>query len=380
MNSNVITSGAGTNSVGFDTSGASSSTFNIFSNTITSGTATTNSTGLSFVSNSSTFSIDNNIITGGSASSFSYGLDHAFGQNHTTTNNTITAGSCTGASCTQAAYRQAANNSLLTITGNILNGGVAASTTSTRIALHLLNWPSGAANIQRNTFINQTGVGTPTTVQIATQAKSLNFCSNVLIGGGRTNAGNASTLVLNAFTTANANFLGNTIIGADVPAGSFAYPVELISVGNSTNFKLDQNIISGHPNSTTRTSCIRESGNDASYATLVLNNVDNCVTALYDDFGPIKTEICSGNFHAAVCSAALGGASISNNINLTPVFVNSAANNFRLDAATPTGILNGLVENTSPNDHITKFNLACGNLLDRDGNTRTSGTSIGAYK
>jgi hypothetical protein len=60
--------------------------------------------------------------------------------------------------------------------------------------------------------------------------------------------------------------------------------------------------------------------------------------------------------------------------------VNFAGNDFHLDAATPAGILNGLVENTAPSDHITKFNTACGNSLDRDGNTRVSGTAIGAYK
>lgn len=376
LNSNVITSGAGTNSIGFDTSGASSSTFNISGNTITGGTATSTSSGLSFTSNSSTFNIDNNIITGGSAGTLSFGLDHAFGQFHTTTNNTITAGSCTGGGCTQRAYRQAANNSTLTITGNILNGGVAASTTSTRIALDLLDWPSGAANIQRNTFLNQTGVGTPTTVQIASQSKSINFCSNVLIGGGTSSAVNASTLKINSNAVGNAHFVGNTIIGADVPAGSFAYPVELATAGTSTFLKLDQNIISGHPNSITRTTCIRESGNNATYATLVLNNVDNCGTSLYDNFGPISTSISGGNF----ATPSVGSPTGMLNMNSVPVFINFAGNDFHLDASTPAGILNGLTESSAPNDHITKFNAACGNILDRNGNTRTSGTAIGAYK
>jgi hypothetical protein len=381
FSNNSITSGncTGTSCKAFGISASNSLgasiTYIISGNTISSGNATIQASGINIAFNNSTLTLTNNTISSGSAPT-TWGINNAFSAGTTLTGNNISVGSCTG-SCNQIGLRQAANAGL-TMTGNTIDSGSSAGSTTTRIALSLELW-GGSSSIQRNTFLNNTGLGNLTTVSIpSANTAALKFCSNVLIGGERTNAGNATTLEI-GLLSGGAKFVGNTIIGPSVSSGS-AFPVNFITTGNHSNLSFDQNIVASNPASAAVTTCIRESVSGVQYNTLVLNTFSACGVTFYNRFGTLYNTLCSGNFGVGGCGTLLNNPTGLFNITLNPTFVNFAGNDFHLDAATPAGILNGLVENTAPSDHITKFNTACGNSLDRDGNTRVSGTAIGAYK
>ncbi len=349
---------------------SASITYNFTGNTILSGDATSQSAGINVAFNNSTLTFTNNTISSGTAP-ITWGLNNAFSSGTTYTNNTISVGSCAGA-CAQIGLRHAANSGL-TMTGNTVNSGVAGVSSTSRTALSLENYSGGASSVQRNTFLNQSGVGTPTAVDIPNaNSNQLKFCSNVLIGGARTNAGNAITLRMAQMNAgAGTKFNGNTIIGASV-TGGIVYPVNFITNAGYTNFSLDQNIIAGNPVSSASTTCIKESG-AVTYATLALNNLSDCST-LYDENGIIRNSFCGGNFGNG-CGSLLANPTGLNNTILSPTFVNFAGNDFHLDPATPVGITQGMTSGD-----LTVFNTACGNSLDRDGNTRIANSSIGAYK
>ena len=382
FSNNTITSGNCTGgsckAFGFSTtnSSAASITYNFTGNTISSGNANLQASGINVAFNNATMAMTNNTITSGTAPT-TWGINNAFSTGTTLTGNTISVGSCTGG-CTQIGLRQAANASL-TMTGNTIDSGTSSGSTTTRIAFSLDLW-SGSSSIQRNTFLNSTGLGNLTTVNIpSANTAALKFCSNVLIGGGRTDVGAATTLSIAKLT--NVSFLGNTIIGASVSSGTTSVVSFTDNTASShTNLKLDQNIISGYSaGMSANTICVNESSSNITYSSLQLNNVDNCSSgsgALYNDFGSVKTMICAGNFNSAGCTATLAGiTTVANNSNLAPVFVNSSTNDFHLNPSTPIGISQGV---TAPD--ITVFNTACGNSFDRDGNTRVAGNPMGAYK
>lgn len=376
FSNNTISSGtcSGTSckAFGFSTTNSmgASITYNFTGNTISSGDATLQAAGINVAFNNATITLTNNTISSGSAPT-TWGINNAFSAGSTYTNNTISVGSCTGA-CTQIAIRQAANAGI-SMTGNTVNSGVAGASVTGRTALSLENWSGGASSLQRNTFLNQSGFGTPVAVDIPNpNSNQLKFCSNVLIGGGRTNAGNATTLRMAQMNSgAGTKFYGNTIIGASVTAGTVV-PVNFITNAGYTNFSLDHNIIVGNPSSAASTTCIIESG-AVTYATLVLNTLFHCST-LYNENGINRNSFCSGNFGNG-CGSLLANPTGVNNLNTAPVFVNFAGNDFHLDPAAPTSITQGLTSGD-----LTVFASSCGNSLDRDGNTRVANSSIGAYK
>lgn len=376
FSNNSITSGncTGTSCKAFGISATNSMgasiTYNFSGNIISSGDATLQASGINVAFNNATITLTNNTISSGSAPT-TWGINNAFSAGSTYTNNTISVGSCTGA-CTQIAIRQAANAGI-SMAGNTVNSGVAGASVTGRTALSLENWSGGASSLQRNTFLNQSGFGTPVAVDIPNpNSNQLKFCSNVLIGGGRTNAGNATTLRMAQMNSgAGTKFYGNTIIGASVTSGTVV-PVNFITNAGYTNFSLDHNIIVGNPTSAASTTCIIESG-AVTYLTLVLNTLFNCST-LYNENGTNRNSLCSGNFGNG-CGSLLANPTGVNNLNTAPVFVNFAGNDFHLDPATPVAITQGLLSSD-----LTVFNAACGNSLDRDGNTRIANSSIGAYK
>jgi hypothetical protein len=353
-----------TNSLG------ASITYIISGNTISSGDATLQASGINISFNNSTLTITNNTISSGSAPT-TWGINNAFSAGTTYTGNTISVGACTG-SCLQIGIRHAANSGL-TMTGNTVNSGVAGASNSSRTALSLETWSGGASSVQRNTFLNQSGVGTPIAVDIPNpNSNQLKFCSNVLFGGARTNAGNATTLRMAQMNAgAGTKFVGNTIIGASVSSGT-VFVVNFITNVGYTNFSLDQNIIVGNPSSSAFTSCIVESG-AVTYATLALNTLSNCST-LYNENSIIRNSFCSGNFGNG-CGSPLANPTGLNNLNVSPTFVNFAGNDFHLDPATPVAVTQGMTSGD-----LSVFTSSCGNSFDRDGNTRIANSSIGAYK
>ena len=376
FSNNIISSGtcSGTSckAFGFSTTNSMGATiiYNFTGNTISSGDATLQAAGINIAFNNATITLTSNTISSGSAPT-TWGINNAFSAGTTYTGNTVSVGSCTG-SCPQIAIRHAANSGL-TMTGNTVNSGVAGASNSSRTALSLENWSGGASSIQRNTFLNQSGAGSPTAVDIPTpNGNQLKFCSNVLSGGARTNAGNATTLRMAQMNAgAGTKFVGNTIIGASVSSGS-AVPVNFATNAGYTNFSLDQNIIVGNPASAASTTCITESG-AVTYATLALNTLSDCST-LYNENGIIRNSFCSGNFGNG-CGALLANPTGLNNLNISPTFVNFAGNDFHLDPATPVAITQGMTSGD-----LSVFTTSCGNSLDRDGNTRIANSSIGAYK
>jgi hypothetical protein len=86
--------------------------------------------------------------------------------------NTISVGCLHRCLVLQIAIRQAANAGL-TMTGNTVNSGVAGASNSSRTALEFRNIGVEEHQVlQRNTFLNQSGVGTPSSRRY-TESKSV---------------------------------------------------------------------------------------------------------------------------------------------------------------------------------------------------------------
>lgn len=354
-------------------------TTTISGNTITTGVGVGQSTGIEL--NNSAFTVTNNTITGGNCtggSCSSKGINSGFGSPVTITGNTVAAGTCTGATCNQTGVSLTiGSNPVITLTNNTIDASAPSVNTTTSIAFNLSNWANGTS-IQRNTFISRIGSGTPTTVKLAAMGSSLTFCSNVLVGGGINSAVTATTLEV-GLITGGAKFKGNTIIGASATSGT-VYPVNFLTTGTYTNQALDQNIIAGDPASSAFTTGIRESG-AVIYSFLNANNLSS-VSTLYNENGIIRNFLCTaaqiGNFSSAdaLCSSGqLANPTGVNNTNLLPVFVNPSINDYHLDVSTPVGITQAMTAG-----ELSTFTTDCGNSLDREGNTRTANSSIGAYK
>ncbi|HMY65057.1 MAG TPA: hypothetical protein PKN56_13025 [Leptospiraceae bacterium] len=390
---------------------ANGTTTTITGNTITGGTGDGHAYGIEV--NSGNFTISSNTITGPSclgSGCNAKGIDVPFG-NVTISNNTVQGGNCSVGVCTSAGVWLNANGATFSVTGNsitagtcsgvggcsqiglkignaftpgtgtasgnLISSGTPNSNTGTRTAVDMEKWAANT-DVQRNTLINGNGAGTPTALYVRAGTNSARICSNVMIGGGSTNASAPVPALRIDQNPGGLKIMGNTII-APVLNANTALGVNFTSGTAYTNLSLDQNIIYGNPSYTASTNCINESAAGTNYQTLVLNNVSNCNNLYYR---PAKSFnfICSagGNFDgtSASCTDALPSPlSGQRNINLNPVFVNFSGNDLHLDPSTPAGINTAMVAGD-----ITAFNGNCGNALDRDGNTRTAGTSIGAYK
>ena len=381
ISNNVVTTGNCSGSCinrAFDIQNVSGTT-TISGNTVTAGLGVGQSIGIEL--NNSSFTVSNNTITAGTCtggSCISRGINSGFGSPVTITGNTVTAGTCSGATCNQTGINLAiGSNPVITLSNNTVDAGTPSVNTTSRLALNLTNWANGTS-IQRNTFINRIGAGIPTTVRLGAMASSLTFCSNVLVGGGTNSAVTATTLEIGLITGVS-KFKGNTIIGASATSGT-VYPVNFLTTGTYTNLALDQNIIAGDPASSAYTTGIRESG-AVIYSFLSANNL-SCVSTLYNENGIIRNFLCTatqiGNFSSAdaLCSSGnLANPTGVNNTNLLPVFVNPSINDYHLNAATPVGITQAMTA-----AELSTFTTDCGNSLDRDGNTRTANSSIGAYR
>ncbi len=382
ISGNILTTGncsaSGCYNRVLDMAGGTNTT--ITGNTITGGNGHSHAYGIE--ANSGNFVIDSNTVIGGgclNGSCSSRGISVSSGTSITLTKNNITAGTCQAASCDQKGLVLAASATSYTINENTVDSGTPSANTSSRIAFDLVNWPNNS-DIQRNTFINRNGAGDPVGIDITSRSTSAKICSNVIIGGGSTNASAALSALRTSINAGGLKIMGNTII-APVLNTNTAYGVNFSSGGAYSNLKLDQNIIYGHPSYIGSTTCIKESGT-VTYSTLVRNNVSNCNNLYDDNNGTMRNFICTsggpiGNFDGSStsCGNQLTGVSATDNTNLNPVFVNFSGNDLHLDPSTPAGIRTVMA---APD--ITAFSTNCGNVLDRDGNTRTAGTSIGAYK
>jgi hypothetical protein len=365
-------------SSGFSTKGSDGTIYTFTNNTkIEGGNSVAGSGGIDMVSNSSTHTYSGNTISSGSCSGVScqtFGLNLAFGTNFTLTNNTISTGTCTGTACKQTGLRHAANGSLLVIEGNTVDSGT-PTTNSEPIALSLENWPNTpTTSIQRNTFISRDGAyANSKTVLTTAQNKQMKFCSNVIMGGTKTNGGTVTALDVDT-NSGGAIFMGNTIIPTAMTGGGTSNGFRFISSSAYTGLKLDQNIIYGNPATAANTTCVLENGAGVTFATFEKNNLNNCAT-FYSENGAARNSWCSGTFHASPCVTPISAPAATSNIDpaFIPIFTNFASNNFRVTA--PTQITTAMVT-----ADITVFNTSCGNSLDRDGQTRTNGSSIGAYK
>ena len=353
--------------------GGGTGSSNLTNNTINCGSGSSTSC-VSF-NNDSSYSLINNNITGAicaGASCISYGLEMSFGGSATLTNNTVRMPACIGTGCSQIAVRSG-NGLNYDITGNTFDSGPSSANTSTRVGMSMENWGSGSS-IQRNTIISRSGVGTPIAVDFPiARSNSIQFCSNVVIGGGRTNAGSAHAIQLH-FLTGNAKFMGNTIIVPTIVSGGIATAVNFTQSGTHTGLKLDQNIFFGNG---PLTNCVNEVAT-ANYATLAKNSFTACSGTFYRENATNFDTLCTGNFGQGGCgtlhNSPSGMGNVTNNI-LTTDFTNFAGNDLRLLSTTHTNILNGMGASD-----LTVFNTECGNSLDRDGATRTAGTALGAYK
>lgn len=365
--------------------GAGTDTTNILNNTITAGGGEGGSNAAIYCNNG-TFTVSGNTINGPNcsvASCMTSGIDAGFGTPYTITNNTVTSGTCTGSNCQQRAIRLAAGSPTLTMTGNLLDSGTPSASTINRYALLIesggAGWSAGSS-IQRNTFINRPGVGNSVTVSITPASATGNpllFCSNVMIGGNITSGANNSTVLLIGNATSIGNkFMGNTYIGGTVVSGLS----NLHKISNSTvKHNLDLNLFAGDSSVAASTTCVSEASGDAQYATLERNNFSGCNTLYSDNGGATSmTMTCGGNIGTVGCGvppATLANPTGQNNQNATPIFMNPSGMDFHLNASTNPVIYSGLIASD-----ITAFNTACGNVLDRDGNTRAAGTAIGAFK
>ncbi len=347
---------------------ASGSGFNFTNNNITSGNctgATCNANGIaSNTTTSATFNFDNNTISSGTGVN-TWGANILFASTSIFTNNNINVGTATTA---QTGFRFAGASSL-TMNGNTIRSGTLGVN---RTAFRREHPSGGPTDIQRNTFINESnGTGTPIAVDLAPNSNpNYRFCSNLIVGGGRTNPGNASGLQLGVLN-GGAIIMGNTIIGPTIVSGGIASLVNFNGISGYTGLRIDQNILFGNG---PLTNCINETPATNYNGTLAKNSFTACSSVFYRRGPDSHDTFCSGNFGRGGCpgSGLLSNPTGNGNLINTPMFTNLAGNNFRLDASTHTNILNGADESA--------FNTACGNSLDRDGNTRTAGTAIGAYR
>lgn len=386
ISSNIITtadcsaSSCANNAVNGGNGGAVGTT-TISNNTITAG-GSEGGSNAAVLCNNGIFSITGNTIVGprcAAASCQTSGIDAAFGNPITISDNIITSGTCYGSSCQQRAVRVAANTPTLTMTGNTLDSGTSTANTANRYAL-LMNsggtgWNAGSS-IQRNTFISRPGTGYSATVSITPSTatgNSLLFCSNVMIGGNNTGASSSTVLEIGNATSVGNKFMGNTYIGGTVSGGvSVLHRI----MDSTVKHNLDLNLFAGDSSAAASTTCISEVVGDATYATLERNNFSGCNTLYANNGGTgLMTITCGGNVGNVGCASPLSGPTGQNNQNATPIFMNPAGMDYHLNASTTSVIYSGTIAGD-----IAAFNAGCGNSLDRDGNTRSAGTALGAFK
>lgn len=371
-------------------SNINANTYNFSNSTFSTGSADASTAGIISSNNNATHNYVSNTISSGSciaASCTTYGMNMSFGTNYSYTYNTIVAGTCNGTTCAQVGLRQAANASTVTINDNTIDSGITSANTSKRYALSLSDWPGAGASVQRNTFINRPGAANSTTLLLAdssgisfttSRANKLTICSNVIIGGDNSDATDSYLIEIG-----NASNVNNAIIGNTFIAGSVTTGISAIVKFNNAGAKLvnfDMNLFSGNVSSTANTRCVWESVAGISYNSLVKNNFINCTNlynknaASFNLLNGVPGPVWNGTTNVTGITTNMG------NMNYTTNFINASSQNYRLD----TGTTNAAVTQgyNSLSDQ-TQFNTACGNLLDRDGMTRTytgPASSIGAYK
>ena len=372
--SNIISSGdcpnAGCNSYGIKTNGGGGGPMTLSANTISSGTSVTQSMGVQFAFNHG-FTMTDSTVSGGActASACANAGFNITGSTSgvTLSGNTISVAPCTGAPCTQEAV-SILSAGTVDVSGNTLNGGNTVSVGATAKALTT----SAGGTFKRNTFSAGSGNGNFRTLELASTVNQIKLCSNVIIGGQGTAAGSPVSLYVGAASSAVVKFYGNTIIG-----GKSASPISAIALASAGTFNFDfkYNLISGSTGYSAGTNCFDEYAS-VDFSALDSNNVSQCSTYYLNQPGPAgKTQICGGNFTAAACGSPLANPPGVNNTDLIPVFVNESSNDFHLGSGTPAGITTVMGAPA-----VTSYNGTCGDSLDRDGNTRTASSALGAYR
>ena len=364
--------------------GGAVGTTTISNNTITTG-GSEGGFNAAVYCNNGIFNISGNTITGPRCSALNCetsGIDAASGDPITITDNRITSGTCYDSNCKQRAVRIAATAPNITVTGNTLDSGSPSGVTPNRYAL-LVNSPgTGWANgssIQRNTFISRPGTGYSATVSITPSTatgNSLLFCSNLMIGGNNTGASSSTVLEIGNATSVGNKFMGNTYIGGTVSGGvSVLHRI----MDSTVKHNLDLNLFAGDSSVSALTTCVSEAVGDATYATLERNNFSGCNTLYSNNAGAtLMTITCSGNVGIIGCAAPPNTLDFPTghfNQNAAPIFNNPSGMDYHLNASTTSVIYSGTIA-----ADITAFNAGCGNSLDRDGNTRSAGTALGAFK
>ncbi|MDX1958769.1 MAG: hypothetical protein SFU98_09360 [Leptospiraceae bacterium] len=354
----------------------------ISGNTLNGGSGFTTSSGIEIGGGS--IVIDSNTINGPSCSASTCttsGIRLSFGNPFVLTNNTVVAGTCSGMTCTQSAVLISENGALLDITGNTLDSGNTTANTTNRYALSVtgggIRWGVNSS-IQRNTFINRTGSGNAITVsfdQSSANSNNLRFCSNVIKAGNNTNASASVALEISNATSVNNEFMGNTYIGGSTVGGNSS--LHRILTANVVH-DLEFNIFHGDSSAVASTRCITEFVAGTSIPRLSTNSFSNCSTFYFDNGGTNSMDtFCGGNFGAGGCGVVISPAGIGNLISAIN-FMNPTTLDYHLNTSTTSSaIYQGVV---NPNGGANTFSNDCGNILDRDGNSRTINSAIGAYR
>ncbi len=373
--SNTISSGdcpnAGCVSRGIFTSGGGG-IVTISGNTITTGTALTESIGIKYTINQG-LTVSGNTVTAGSCTGAACNTAGFYISGSTSgiamTGNTFSVFPCIGSSCIQAgAYVLSSGAAGTVINGNTMKGGDSVNATAAVRAMIL----NTGGTLKRNTFTVGSGNGTLRTLDLGSTANAVKLCSNVLVGGTSTVAATPTTLNIGSLSNATVQFYGNTIIG-----GQSAGTVDPVAFASGGVFSYDfkYNLISGASGFAGNTTCMNELVS-VTYTALDTNNVSLCNSLYIEQPGNVNlTQICAGNFAQAACGTPLASPPGASNTNLAPVFINPASNDFHLGGATPPGISTAMGAPA-----VASINGTCGDSFDRDGNLRTAGSAIGAYK
>ncbi|MDX1960618.1 MAG: hypothetical protein SFU98_18750 [Leptospiraceae bacterium] len=334
------------------------------------------SQGIKFVTATVTnFQIQENSFQSGSAVSKSFGLEFSSGTISTLNiiDNTIATGA--GDTSTGIEYANLMNATNFILTNNTIRVG-SASSTSTGLNVNPLTL--SALLIYRNTI----------------QINGLSSSSNGLLLENLTSTTTfiASNLIISFLDSAfSLNTISGIVIGAcnSTPNATLIYGNTIYLNSRTTiqeaNIEIDgancrpqiaYNLFRILVNTPTLPLCIKTSvlgtGDPLS---LNKNSFQGCSLAYVQRSGLTHNQFCSGDFgQGGACGTTLTTAGISTSLNNidAPVFTNVSSNDFTIQPSTPSSILNGI--DATDISVFGTFNL------DRNGNVRTIGSALGAYR
>ncbi|MDX1958480.1 MAG: hypothetical protein SFU98_07905 [Leptospiraceae bacterium] len=317
------------------------------------------------------FLIEENTISGGSTASNGSGvrLDAGSYSFLSIKNNLINGGvSSTGGDVSAIAINPGTNFNQIQIEGNTLNGG-----SNTAAARGITMEPSSSSGIliYRNTILAGQG-SSPQGIYLSIGTQTASIVSNVIskpltgthsssygvfYAGCSTGAGN-SFLLGNTIYLSSTSSTSTSVINLNAAACRPEIRYNIISAITGTTKYCLQNavVVTQDPHS------------------LIKNTFHSCTGNYINRTGTIYNNFCSGDFGISGLCVTLFSVLLTtsaNNID-TPIYTNVSSFDFTLDPSTPASIRTGL---TSAN--ITEF----GTLnLDRNGNLRTDGSALGAFR